>query len=75
VDELATRAYAGGANNATPIIRPYHAVMENERATIADAIQRTGGNKSQAARVLGLTLRQLNYRLARFGMTGSPTKR
>ncbi|SCC95491.1 NifA subfamily transcriptional regulator [Thiomonas sp. X19] len=56
-------------------IRPYRAVMESERETIFDAIRRTGGNKSQAARLLGLTLRQLNYRLARFANTGASTKR
>ena len=68
-------AAAGGQSDAGSTIRPYHAVMQDEREAIAEAIRRTGGNKSQAARVLGLTLRQLNYRLARFGMAGSLTKR
>jgi Nif-specific regulatory protein len=34
-----------------------------------NAISKAGGNKSRAAQTLGLTLRQLNYRLSKLGVT------
>lgn len=37
-----------------------------ERQVILEALQATGGNRSQAARRLGMTLRQLNYRLQKW---------
>jgi len=41
---------------------------EYEQAMIRDALQRAGGNKSQAARLLGLTRNALRYRLSQMGM-------
>lgn len=37
-----------------------------ERKVILEALEATGGNRSQAARRLGMTLRQLNYRLQKW---------
>jgi Nif-specific regulatory protein len=74
MDRASPHADVRGHSSALSSIRPYHAVMDGERETIIEAIRRTGGNKSQAARLLGLTLRQLNYRLTRFGIAGNPTK-
>ena len=47
------------------LVRPYRHVQPGERERIAAAIEACGGNKSRAAQQLGLTLRQLSYRLAK----------
>jgi len=39
-----------------------------EQMMIRDALQRAGGNKSQAARLLGLTRNALRYRLSQMGL-------
>lgn len=44
-------------------VRPYQVVQGNERAQIEAALRQTNNNKSRAAQLLGLTLRQLNYRI------------
>lgn len=41
---------------------------EVERQSILDALQRTGNNKTAAARLLGVTFRSLRYRMERLGM-------
>ena len=41
---------------------------EYEQAVIRDALKRANGNKSQAARMLGLTRNALRYRLSQMGM-------
>jgi len=41
---------------------------EHEQAIIREALQRSGGNKSQAARLLGLTRNALRYRLSQMGI-------
>jgi len=46
---------------------------EYEQALIREALTRAGGNKSQAARLLGLTRNALRYRLAQMGLeSGEP---
>ena len=42
-----------------------------EQVRIEAALAESGGNKSRAAQLLGLTLRQFNYRISRLGR---PTK-
>jgi len=44
---------------------------ELERDLLAQAIDRSGGNKSAAARLLGLTRRTLGYRLEKYGLAGA----
>jgi two-component system response regulator PilR (NtrC family) len=44
-----------------------------ERAILEQALARTGGVKTEAARLLSLTFRSLRYRLAKFGIGGEPT--
>ena len=39
-----------------------------ERRLVERALQATDGNRTQAARKLGITFRSLRYRLAKFGM-------
>jgi DNA-binding NtrC family response regulator len=41
---------------------------EFEQAIIREALRRAGGNKSQAARMLGLTRNALRYRLSQMGL-------
>ncbi len=41
---------------------------QHERQLIREALRRAGGNKSQAARLLGLTRNALRYRLSAMGM-------
>ena len=43
-------------------------VMEDvERKMIENAMKKTEGNKTEAARILGITLRSLRYRLSKLG--------
>ncbi len=44
------------------------AVARAERATIEAALGRTGGNKAQAARLLGISVRTLFYKLEKLGL-------
>mgnify|MGYP000880657634 CR=1 FL=1 len=43
-------------------------IAELERARILEALSATGGNRTEAARRLGITFRSLRYRLARLGL-------
>jgi Nif-specific regulatory protein len=49
-------------------IRPYQRVRPTESESLLDAIRRCGGNKTRAALSLGLTPRQLRYRLKKLGL-------
>ena len=44
-------------------------VSEAEQSAIKKALQQTGGNKSQAARVLGITRKALYRRMERYGLS------
>ena len=55
---------AGGST----IVRPYRRVHASEADELRDAIERSGGNKTRAAMDLGLTPRQLRYRLKKLGL-------
>lgn len=46
------------------------ALWEMERKMIEDALARAGGNKSKAAKLLGITRRMLYTKLAKFGLEG-----
>ncbi len=43
-------------------------LASQEKAAILDALEETRWNKTAAARLLGMTLRQLRYRLTKFGI-------
>lgn len=43
-------------------------LADQERQAIETALQKTGGNRTAAARLLGLSFRQLRYRLKKLGM-------
>ncbi len=49
-------------------VRPYLPAQSHDRQQIEQALAQTYGNKSRAAQMLGLTLRQLNYRIKRLEM-------
>lgn len=49
-------------------VRGYHAVSQDESASIVQALSLCHGNKSRAAQQLGMTLRQLNYRILRLNI-------
>jgi Nif-specific regulatory protein len=49
-------------------MRPYARVREDERERILDALQRNQGNKTRAAIGLGMTPRQLRYRIQKLGL-------
>lgn len=56
--------------NALPASgRSYHWVKENEKEPLLQALATCKGNQSQAARSLGLTPRQLTYRLKKLGIS------
>jgi Nif-specific regulatory protein len=64
-----------GPNNATPSfsvpesgVRPYAWVREDESEQIVNALRQAGGNKTRAAISLGMTPRQLRYRLVKLGI-------
>ena len=46
-------------------LRPYAWVNEDEREMIGEALKASGGNKTRAAISLGLTPRQLRYRMSK----------
>ncbi|TXG79618.1 MAG: hypothetical protein E6R11_02455 [Rhodocyclaceae bacterium] len=48
--------------------RVYQRVAAADRERIAQALAHAGGNKSRAAQMLGLTLRQFNYRYKVLGV-------
>lgn len=70
--ESGARAGNGGNGHAGPqtVLLPPEGVIldEVERALLAQALERTGGNRSRAARLLGITRNQIRYRIRKFGL-------
>ncbi len=52
----------------SPGQRPYNWVREEEAGLLEDALARSGGNKTRAAALLGMTPRQYRYRLQKLGL-------
>ena len=50
------------------VIRPYASVNSHSGQTLTEAVRLAGGNKSRAAQNLGLTVRQLTYRMQKMGL-------
>ena len=55
-------------NVGDPQARPYGWVSVDERGSIEGALKETFGNKTQAARILGMSLRQLRYRMQKLNI-------
>ncbi|WP_246316075.1 sigma-54 interaction domain-containing protein [Tepidicella baoligensis] len=53
---------------APPLVRDYRSAASHGVAELKEALERHGGNQSRAAQSLGLTLRQLGYRLRKAGL-------
>jgi DNA-binding NtrC family response regulator len=62
------RPRAGAANSADHFLPEGLTLDQYEQSLIREALKRADGNKSQAARLLGLTRNALRYRLAQMGM-------
>ena len=60
-----------GAVESTALVdglRPYARVREDETESILEALRRHQGNKTRAAISLGMTPRQLRYRIQKLGL-------
>jgi DNA-binding NtrC family response regulator len=69
LDHAPRRAGLSGAVNGSGEFLPEGVSLdEHERQLIREALRRAGGNKSQAARLLGLSRNALRYRLAQMGI-------
>lgn len=69
--EMAPKSKAANAGNGGVAFVPEGMTLdEYEQAIIREALRRTNGNKSQAARLLGLTRNALRYRLDQMGLGG-----
>ena len=67
--QLAAAASArNGASARAGLVREWRPVAADEANEIAAALKAARGNKSRAAQALGLTLRQLNYRIGKLGV-------
>ena len=69
--DLPPKAEAAPEPEPAATARPYRRVDPAEGDALQRMIRRCGGNKSQAARELGLSVRQLRYRLQKLGLTES----
>jgi transcriptional regulator with GAF, ATPase, and Fis domain len=58
---------AAPTNASGPIITE-DSWEEHEKAKIMEALQRSNGNITRAAQLLGMTFRTLQYRLEKFGI-------
>jgi DNA-binding NtrC family response regulator len=56
------------ANNAAPVLPPGMTLERWEQEIIREALRQANGNKSQAARALGLSRNALRYRLSQMGV-------
>ena len=66
----APRGHQGHTSSTQPsLLLPEGETLEHwEQQMIREALRRAGGNKSQAARMLGLTRNALRYRLSQMGL-------
>src|SRR5216684_22850 len=62
------------AANSAHILPPGMTLEQWEDETIREALRRANGNKSQAARALGLSRNALRYRLSKLGVPDPPGK-
>ena len=61
------------ASQQTPLLPEGETLEHWEQMMIREALRRANGNKSQAARILGLTRNALRYRLSQMGLeSGAP---
>src|SRR6202790_4311258 len=70
LDDAPTRSPA----NSTHVLPPGMTLEQWEDETIREALRRASGNKSQAARALGLSRNALRYRLSKLGVPDPEVK-
>ena len=68
LDHAPKRSLSNGAAAANGFLAEGVSLEEHEQSLIREALRRAGGNKSQAARLLGLTRNALRYRLSQMGL-------
>ncbi len=66
------RARALSADAAAPVLPEGMTLEQWEDEIIREALRRANGNKSQAARALGLSRNALRYRLSKMGVADPP---
>jgi DNA-binding NtrC family response regulator len=60
------------SSQQTPMLPEGETLEHWEQMMIREALRRANGNKSQAARILGLTRNALRYRLSQMGVEDGP---
>jgi DNA-binding NtrC family response regulator len=70
LDSLPPKAEAAGDN----FLPPGMTLERWEDEMIREGLRRANGNKSQAARLLGLSRNALRYRLSKIGIADDPEK-
>jgi DNA-binding NtrC family response regulator len=63
-------AATAASSQSQPLLPEGETLEHWEQMMIKEAMRRANGNKSQAARMLGLTRNALRYRLSQMGMDG-----
>src|ERR1700693_2787894 len=69
---LALPSSRAAAGSATPVLPPGTTLDQWEDEIIRGALRQANGNKSQAARALGLSRNALRYRLSKMGVPDPP---
>ena len=64
----------GASNGKNPRIDVHGTLADAERTLVFAALEKTGGNKKDAAKNLGISLRTLYNRLREYGATGSHSR-
>jgi DNA-binding NtrC family response regulator len=70
LDDSPSRAISGSPH----VLPPGMTLEQWEDETIREALRQANGNKSQAARALGLSRNALRYRLSKLGVPDPPEK-
>jgi DNA-binding NtrC family response regulator len=68
----APRSTSAASSTVTPLLPEGETLEHWEQMMIREALRRANGNKSQAARMLGLTRNALRYRLSQIGLENGP---
>jgi Nif-specific regulatory protein len=66
--DLETRAAPPAPDAESPVSRPYAAATSHALSDLTAALAASGGNKSRAAQLMGLTERQFSYRLRKLSV-------
>jgi DNA-binding NtrC family response regulator len=74
VADIHLEAAPAPSSRAAPVLPPGMTLDQWEDAAIREALRQADGNKSQAARALGLSRNALRYRLEKIGVSDPPDK-